>query len=252
MKQIPVVANVTLENDQPKVQGVEQIVNPFDEFSIEEGISLKERFGGEVIALSYGPKENEKSLRQAISVGVDDAILVEQEAGHWSDTLRTSYILSKAIEKIGSVDLVILGKVATDGNTSQIGPSLAAWMNWPQLMCVKKIEDASDSITLWRIMSNSEQKVKSSLPAVISVVKEINEPRLPTLKGKMAAKKHQIQNWKCEDLSLEAPWTDDKEPALTIEKYFPKKNRPEGTLFKGEPEEVVAQFIEKIKEEKIL
>ena len=253
VKQIPVIENVSLEGDKVKLDGVEQIINPFDEYAIEEGIALKEKYGGEVIILSLGPKANEKSLRQAVSVGADKTVLVQDEEFSWFDALKTSCVLAKAIEKIGDVDLVITGKVATDGDSSQIGPAIAGWLEWPQLMYVKKIEEANTKeMIAWQLTNKNEQKVKVKLPLVISVIKEINEPRLPTLKGKMAAKKHTILTWSLDDLSIDDRWKDVDQATWQVKEYFPKKERPQGTLISGEPEEVVEKFIKQIKEEKIL
>ena len=253
VKQIPVVSQVVLTNQQPKLDGVEQIINPYDEYTIEEGIALKERFGGQVIALSVGKKENDKCLRDAMSVGADEAVLVQDDNNQQSDVLRTSYILSKAIQKIGNVDIVIAGKVATDGNTHQTAPALAGWLKWNQLIYVKKIEQIENQkITVWRITNLAEQKIRSPLPVVISVVKEINEPRLPSLKGKMAAKKYNIPIWSLQDIGIPDAIEYINNSAWRIREYSSKKDRPKGTRFIGEPEEVVNSFIKKIREDKIL
>lgn len=251
VKQIPVVSKVVLSEEKPNLNNVEQIVNPFDEYAIEEALALKEKYGGEVIAISLGSEEVEKSLRYAVSVGVDQTILIKDDAYQISDTLRTSHILAKMIQNIGEVDIVLSGKVATDGNSGQIPPSIASWLNWPQLLYVKKIESINDSkICVWRLTGKSEQKVQCPLPVVLSVVKEVNEPRLPTLKGKMAAKKHEIKMIQLSELNIDESITN--KATLEVVQYLPKKDRAKGELISGEPEEVVDQFIKRIQEEKII
>ena len=165
------------------------LINPFDVYAIEEGVRLKEKFGGKVIVLTMGPPQAEAVLREAISLGCDEAVLVSDRAFAGSDTLATSYTLSKAIEKIKDYDVIICGKQAIDGDTAQVGPGIAATLDIPQITYVRKIEDIKDgTITAERATEEGYEVIETKLPCLMTVVKEINTPRLPSLKGKIKAK----------------------------------------------------------------
>ena len=147
IKQVPETTEVRI-NPQTNTlirEGVKSIINPFDMYAIEEGVRLKERFGGKVTALTMGPPQAEAALREAISVGCDEAILVSDRAFAGSDTWATSYTLAGAIRKIGAFDVILCGKQASDGDTAQVGPGISVHLDIPQVTYVKKIEDIKDN-----------------------------------------------------------------------------------------------------------
>ncbi|MBU1912733.1 MAG: electron transfer flavoprotein subunit beta/FixA family protein, partial [Candidatus Omnitrophica bacterium] len=192
IKQVPDTTNIRIDPETNTLvrSGVQSIINPFDMYAIEEAVRLKEKFGGLVTILTMGPPQAEEALREAISLGADEAVLVSDRAFAGSDTWATSYTLSRTIQKIAKFDLLICGKQAIDGDTAQVGPGIAAFLDIPQITFVKKIEDIKDSlIRAERMTEEGYDIVESPLPCLITVVKEINEPRLPSLKGKMRAKK---------------------------------------------------------------
>src|SRR3989338_1484250 len=208
IKQVPDTTNVRIDPETNTLvrSGVQSIINPFDMYAIEEAVRLKEKFGGLVTIITMGPPQAEEALREAISLGADEAVLISDRAFAGSDTWATSYTLSRAIGKIGKFDIIICGKQAIDGDTAQVGPGVAAFLDIPQITFVKKIEeitavnqhernesratnDERRFIRAERMTEEGYDIIESPLPCLITVVKEINEPRLPSLKGKMRAKK---------------------------------------------------------------
>lgn len=210
VKQTPATENVQIdpETGTLKREGMAAAINPFDEYGIEEAVRLKERVGGDsvVSAITMGPPQAENAMRDAISRGCDRAFHICGREFAGADTWATSYTLFKGIEKISKdvqpVDLVICGKQTNDGDTGHIGPGLGAWLDWPNVAYVRKVEDVKSNgagkggtITVHRLMEDGVDVLQMELPAVLAVVKEINEPRVPSLKGKMNAKKAEIPKW---------------------------------------------------------
>lgn len=163
-----------------------------------------------------GPPQAEAALREAISLGCDEGILLSDQAFAGSDTLATSYALAMGIKKLGEVDVIICGKQAIDGDTAQVGPGISVWLDMPQATYVKKIEEIKEKKgnKIFRIESMVEEGyeiIEIPLPCVLTVVKEINEPRMPSLKGMMRSKKAEIIKWTAEDVKAEEKrlvWTD--------------------------------------------
>jgi electron transfer flavoprotein beta subunit len=196
IKQVPGTTSVQINPETGTLirEGVEAIVNPFDEFAIEEGLRIKEKMGGRVTVITMGPPQAESVLRKGLGMGADDAVLVSDRAFAGSDTWATGYTLSKAISTLGKFDLIICGKQAIDGDTAQVGPGVAEMLDIPFVAWVRKVEEiTNDKIRVQRLMEDGYDVVEMPLPALITVVKEINEPRLESLKGKMKAKKAEIR-----------------------------------------------------------
>lgn len=252
IKQVPNTADVRID---PKTntlirEGVESIINPFDNYAIEEGVRLKERYGGKVVALSMGPPQAESALREAISLGCDEGILISDKAFAGSDTWATSYTLGKAIRKIGDFDIILCGKQASDGDTAQVGPGIAVHLDIPQVTYVKKIVDIKDNtITVHRMVEEGYQVIQSPLPVLLTVVKEINEPRLPSLRGKMRAKSMSIPVFTAKDLGCESERIGLEGSPTRVIKVFNPPPRKGGIRLTGEPKEVVDKLIELIRSE---
>jgi electron transfer flavoprotein beta subunit len=195
IKQVPDTTDVkinphthTLERD-----GVRTVINPFDLYAIEEALKLKASHGGEVTIITMGPPQAKSALEEAIAMGADDARLVSNRAFAGSDTLATSYILAKTISSIGSFDLVICGKQAVDGDTAQVGPEMAVHLGIPQVMFVRKVVTIEGKdIVVERMTERGYDRVRTSFPCLISVVKDINTPRPPSFQGRMRAKRMEI------------------------------------------------------------
>jgi len=252
IKQVPDTNNVRINPETNTLirEGVASIINPFDMYAIEEAVRLKEKLGARTIVLSMGPPQAEEALREALSLGIDEAILVCDRAFAGSDTWATSYTLSKAIEKIGEYSLIICGKQAADGDTAQVGPGIAAHLDLPQVTYVKKIEEIDQKRA--RVESMTEEGyeiIETPLPVLITVVKEINTPRLPSLKGKMRARSANITIWSAKDLDVEPDCLGLNGSPTRVVKIFTPPARCGGQKFTGEPAELTEKLIQLLKDE---
>ena len=250
IKQVPNSTDVKIDPETNTLirQGVECIVNPFDTYALEEAIRLKERVGGKVIVLTMGPPQAESALREAVSVGADEVILVSDRAFAGSDTWATSYTLSQAIRKIGQFHLIICGKQASDGDTAQVGPGISCHLDIPQVTYVKKIEQIDESSAkVERMTEERYEVIETPLPCLFTVVKEINEPRLPSLKGKMRAKSASITTWNAADLKCEPGNIGLEGSPTKVVKIFSPPSREKGQILKGETHEVAGKLVEQLK-----
>jgi len=207
IKQVPETNAVKMDPDTGTMvrDGVEAIVNPLDLYAIEVAIQLRDAHGGEVVAISMGPAKAAKALREAISMGCDSAVLLSDKAFAGADTWSTSYVLAKSIEQLGEFDIVICGERATDGDTGQVGPGIASFLDLPVASYIGKVERVDEkSCTLHRLVENGHEVIEVDLPAVLTVVKEVAEPRLPTLRGKQRARGQDIPVWKAGDIQAQA------------------------------------------------
>ncbi|GAJ03958.1 unnamed protein product, partial [marine sediment metagenome] len=223
LKQVPGTTKVKIDPQTNTLvrQGIENIVNPFDTYALEEGVRIKERYGGKVIAISMGPPQAEEVLREAISTGADEAILLSDGAFAGADTLATAYTLAKAIERIQQCDLIICGRQTVDGDTGQVGPELAEMLGIPFVAYVSKIEEVSNGyMQLQRMVEQGHEVIETPLPAVISVVKEINIPRLPSLRGLAKAKRAVIPVWATPELGVDKAMVGLSGSATRVIKIF--------------------------------
>ncbi len=255
VKQVPDTTEVKINPETNTLirEGVASILNPFDMYAVEEAIRIKEKVGGTVIVLSMGPPQVAEQLKETIAMGADEAILVSDRAFAGSDTLATSYALSKAIEKIADVNLVICGKQAIDGDTAQVGPEIAEKIGIPHLTYVKKIEAISETeITLERMNEDGYERVQMPLPGLITVVKEINEPRLPSLKGMMRSKKAEIPIWSAADIDADPAKCGLNGSPTWVKRIFIPEIKCQGEIFSGEPEEQVKFLVNALVGRKIV
>ncbi|MBI4981909.1 MAG: electron transfer flavoprotein subunit beta/FixA family protein [Candidatus Omnitrophica bacterium] len=252
IKQVPETTDVRINPETNTLirEGVKSIINPFDMYAIEEGIRLKERFGGKVTVVTMGPPQADAALREAIALGVDEGVLVCDRAFAGSDTWATSYTLAGAIKKIGNFDLIICGKQASDGDTAQVGPGIATHLDIPQVTYVKKVEDAKEKLLkLERMLEEGYEVIELPLPGLITVVKEINEPRLPSLKGMMRSKQAVIAQWGQKDLNLDPQQIGLCGSPTQVVKIFTPPQRTGGQMLAGEIPEVVNKLAELLRSE---
>ncbi len=255
VKQVPDIEQVKVDEGKGEVvlPSSPGITNPFDEYAVEEALKLREAHGGKVTALTVGPEKAETVLRNCLALGVDEAVLVSDSAFENSDQQAIGKITAAAIKKIGEYDLVLAGKQAVDSDSAQVPGAVAANLDVPQAMFVKKIDAVDGSkMTVLRMTEEGHDVVDLNLPAVVSVVKEINEPRLPSLKGKMKAKKAPLTKWTAGDLGI----GDDGVGANSytkVEKAAPPPAREKGEMIDGEtPEEIADKLYKKLKEDQAL
>jgi len=188
VKQVPSTNEVRLDPVTNTIirDGKKSVINPFDTYAIEQAVQIKEKVGGEVIAISMGIPAAERLLRDAQSRGVDKSILLSDRSFAGADTLATAYTLSLGIKKLGHVDLIICGKMAVDGDTAQIGPELAENLGIPHITEVCEIIDIDkNEIVCRKLTDKGMQKLRARLPVLITVVKDINMPRLPSIPSVM-------------------------------------------------------------------
>jgi electron transfer flavoprotein alpha/beta subunit len=249
IKQVPDTAEVRINSETGTLirEGVPSIVNPLDMHAIEAGLQIREKVGGKVVVLTMGPPQAETALRDAISMGADEAFLLSDRAFAGSDTWATSYTLSRAIQKLDA-DVIICGKQAIDGDTAQVGPEMAEFLNIPHISYIRKIEDITDStVRVQRLMDEGYDIVESTLPALLTVVRELNEPRLPSLKGKMVAKKAEIKKWGSSDIMADENNVGLKGSPTQVKNIFTPEARSGRKMLEGNPEEQVDALIQELR-----
>lgn len=250
VKQVPGTTEVKMNKETNTIirEGVEAIINPFDAYAVEEGIRIKEKTeDGKVTILSMGIPSVADLLKETLAVGADEAVLLSDRAFAGADTLATAYALSMGVKKIGNYDLIICGKQASDGDTAQVGPSLAEKLGIPHTTYVRKIEEIREGfIRCQRMTDDGYEVIEMPLPAVITVVKEINEPRLPSLKGMMRSKKAQIPVWTAADIGADENLCGlAGSPTQVVETFVPVHN-VQSEMIEGEPAEQAKKLADKL------
>lgn len=249
MKQVPDAKDVRLDpvTNTLAREGVQSIMNPYDQHALEEAVRLKEAHGGEVIAITMGPPQAEEILRQAISCGADSAVLISDRSFAGADTWATAYTLEHALKKIGDFDLILCGKQAIDGDTAQVGPGLATRLGIPYLTCVQKIREATASgLLAERMMDDGYDLVALEYPALLTVVKDINEPRVPSIKGKMKAKKAEIARLSAADIEADPACIGLPGSPTKVVNVFPPPSRGKRSVLQGTLDEKIDQLVEKL------
>lgn len=254
IKQVPGTTEVKINPETNTLvrEGVETQINPFDVYALEEAVRVKERRIAEgdpstVTVISMGPPQAEDALREAISLGADDAILLCDRAFAGSDTWCTSYALAQAVRKL-EPDLVFCGMQAIDGDTGQVGPGIAIHVNYGQVAYVAQIQSLdSKKILVKRLIEEGYEICEVKLPAVLTVVKEINEPRTPSLRGKMAAKKAVIPKWGAVDIDAPADKIGLLGSPTQVVKIMTPPCRTGGDKYEGEAADLADKLVELLK-----
>jgi len=250
IKQVPETTEVRVD---PKTnalirEGVKSIINPFDENAIEAALQLRDANGGKVTVVCMGPPQAEEALRHALAMGADEAILLCDPASRGSDTLATSYTLAQVVRKIGEFDLIICGKQAIDGDTGQVGPGLAERLGIPQVTFAIGLELADKKLRARRVLDDFFEVLDVRLPALVTVVKQINEPRFPSMRNVLKAKRAQVIKWTAADISADLTQTGFDGSPTTVVKVWPPEKRGGGTMLHGDTDEVVTALANAIKE----
>jgi len=249
VKQVPDTKDIRLDPVTHTLsrEGVESIMNPYDQHALEEAVRIKETAGGEVTVITMGPPQAEEILRLSISLGADKGILVSDRAFAGADTCATTYALAKTVTHLGGADLILCGKQAIDGDTAQVGPGLAVRLDMPFAACVQKIRNInSETLTLERMMDDGYDVVELSLPALVTVVKDINEPRVPSLKGKMRAKSAVITRLAAADIGADATRCGLAGSPTQVAKVFPPPGRGGRVALTGDLDQQISQVAERL------
>lgn len=255
VKQVPDTTEVKIDPQTNTLirQGVPSIVNPFDKNAVEAALQLKEKHGGKVTVISMGPPQAKDALKECIAMGADEALLISDRAFGGADTLATSYTLAAAAKKLGKVDMIICGKQAIDGDTAQVGPEIAEHLGIPQVTYVAKIDVDGETVRVEREHEEGYEVIEVKMPVLLTVVKSINEPRYPTVKGTMKANRKEIPVWTVNDIEVDAEKIGLKGSPTQVRKIFTPKQRVQGEVIQAETaREAVASLIQKLSDAKIV
>jgi len=263
VKQVPDTNQVKIDPETGTLirEGVPFIVNPFDTHAMEAGLYIKDRFGGQVIVVSMGPPNAVMTLRKCLALGADQAILVSDRMFGGADTLATSYVLTEAIKRIeqenGRIDLIICGKQTIDGDTGQVGPGLATRLGFAQLTLVDQIIDVSPQghmITVRRKLEGRKEVIQTQLPALLTMVREGNKPRYPTVPARLGAEEAEVQVWNNDHLKLAPELIGLRGSPTNVKRIFAPERKMGEILGDGEkdPQGAVQLLVQKLVERDLL
>lgn len=257
IKQVPDTAQLSSRVDGLKLmaEGEPRIVNPWDEYTLETAIQLKEAHGSKVIVVCLGRPEAADALKTGLAMGADEAILISDAAFEGGDSLSTARVLAAAINKIGDYDIIVAGRSAIDGNSAATAVQVAALLSIPQISYVaelKTIDPAAKTITAVRLLEAGRETVSSKLPAVITVVKEINEPRYPSFIGIRRAARATIPVWGLDDLGLEGNTAGSAGAQVKWEVNLPPARDAKVEIIDGSPGEAAKILVDKLIAEKLM
>ena len=235
IKQVPETDNLIIDEKTGTVKraGVDSIVNPLDLYALEASLRIKEKIqGSTVTVISMGPESAEKSLKEALSMGADKAVLLSDKAFAGSDTFATSYIISRSLKKLDNFDLILCGEKAVDGDTGQVGPEVAALLDMDIVSFVSGIKLENNYIIFERITESGFELIKAKKPVVAAITKAIGEPRLPTLAGKKRARITAVKRVNIEDLSLDSSYIGlNGSPTRVVKIHRPSLKRDPHIIF---------------------
>jgi electron transfer flavoprotein alpha/beta subunit len=260
IKQVPDTTEVKIDPERGTLirEGVPSIVNPFDTYAVEEALLLKEKFGGKVTVICMGPPQALEALKEAVAMGCDDAILISDRAFAGSDTWATAYTLAQTIRRIGTFDIILCGKQAIDGDTGQVGPGIARQLGINQLTYVFKIQSMdvdAGTVQVERLLEEGREIVASKLPALLTVVKDINQPRYPSFKGIRRASRMEIPVWKAGDLEGADPslFGLDGSPTRVVKVFSPPARGGQVDIVKGEsPQDIASALADRLLADKVI
>jgi len=255
VKQVPDTTEVKIDPATNTLirQGVPSIVNPFDKNAVEAALQLKDKHGGKVTVMTMGPGQAKDALKECLAMGADEAILVTDRAFGGADTLATSYTLAAAIQKSGKYDIILCGKQAIDGDTAQVGPEIAEHLGIPQVSYAAKLEVDGDMARVEREHEDGYEVLEVKLPVLVTVVKSMNEPRYPTIKGTMKANRAVIAEMTKAELDVEEMRLGLKGSPTQVRKIFTPPARTQGVLIsKDTAREAVAELITRLSAAKIV
>jgi electron transfer flavoprotein beta subunit len=250
VKQVPDTAEVRIDPKTNSLvrEGVPSILNPEDRNAVETALALKEKYGGVVTALTMGPPQAEDVLEEVIAMGVDEGILLSDRAFAGSDTLITSFILSRAVMKIGKFDLIICGRQAIDGDTAQVGPQLAGFLDLPQVTYLEDISIDNESAIIKRGLEDCVEEVRVKLPALVTVLSDINQPRYPSLCNVVnACDGTLIKRWSEKDLKIPGSMLGLQASPTGVKKIFEPDRSASGEIIKGDEKQMAKTLIDKLK-----
>lgn len=257
VKQVPDTTEVKLDPKTGNLirEGIESIINPDDLHALEAAISLREAGGGKITAISMGPLQAIDAISEAIGMGVDEGVLLSDKAFAGADTWATSFTLGKAIEMIGKYDLVLCGRQAIDGDTAQIGPQVADYLGIPQVSYVFEIEKTEEhSLVVKRRLEDGFELVQCTLPALLTVIGELNTPRYPFVGRLIDAckEKARIKVWNAADIGVKTNQVGLEGSLTHVIKTFAPKFKREGEMLEGDTKQAVKTLIGRLRENRLI
>jgi len=260
IKQVPDTTEVKINPETNTLvrEGIASIINPFDTYAIEEALRLKEKFGGKVTVLSMGPLQAREALKEAIAMGADEGVLLSDRAFAGSDTWATAYTLSQAIRRLAPFDVILCGKQAIDGDTGQVGPGIARQLQIPQLTYICRLQEfdpVARRIRVERLLEEGREIVSCSLPALLTVVKDINQPRYPTFMGIRRATRLEIPVWGAQALPDANPayLGLSGSPTQVVRIFNPPARAGKVLLITGDtPADMASQLAERLLGDKVI
>ncbi len=255
IKQVPETTEVQFDEETGRLirEGVAAIINPFDEYAIEEALRIREKHGGTVKVVTMGPPWAADALRDAIAMGADEGWLATDRAFAGADTWATSLTLARCIECMGAPDLIICGLKTTDGDTGQTGPEMAEHLDMPHVCYVSEItEIGGGKVTLKRNMDEGVETLEAPMPLLVTVGKDINQPRLATLRGRLKAKKAEIKEITNQDLKMPTNMVGLDGSFTRVVKVFEPEPPEAGEIVEGTPDELADAILAKLLECKVI
>ena len=252
VKQVPDTTEIKINYETNTLirEGVPSIVNPFDAYALEIAVRIKEKHGGTVTVLSMGPEQAKAALKECLSVGADNAYLLSDRAFGGSDTLATSYILSSAIKSLGEFDLILCGKQAIDGDTAQVGPEIAEHLGLPQVTYVLDADISEDKLSVKKETETGYEMIETSMPAVLTVVKTAFEPRMASVKAKIAANRKPISVITSQDIEIDLTRAGLKGSPTKVKKTFTPPMKGDSLIIKEDTAEASVRKLVSILDEK--
>lgn len=258
IKQVPEIEKVRFDYEKGRLDrsSAGAIVNPFDLNALEAAAQIREKMGGSVTAISMGPMQAIDALRDALARGADKAILLSDEMFAGADTLATAYTLASAIRKLGVFDLIICGEKTIDGDTGQVGPEVAELLGIPHVAYVEEIRQVCNGkIVVGARMERNYYVIELRLPGLITVTKDLNNPRLPTLRDKLRAMRAEITVWGYSDLveeDIPQYFGLNGSPTRVIRVYAPTAERRKSQALSGTAHEVAQKILQILMENGLL
>lgn len=259
IKQVPETSKVKMDPVTGTMirTGLEAIINPLDLYAIETAIRLKEQTGGTITVISMGPPQAAKAIREAVAMGCDDGVLLSDKSFGGADTWATAYTLALGIRKIGPTDLILCGERATDGDTGQVGPGIAALLDLPLITYVGQLQIRADGkLRAERLVEGGREVLSFAPPALVTVVKEIAVPRLPTLRGILRARDASLATWGPSDLNADPEMIGLKgSPTRVVRIHHPQVTRTGDQITIIDPADVersAERIVEFMKQRNIL
>ncbi len=230
-------------------------INPFDLNALEVAVQIKDKLGATINVISMGEQGADSILKDAIARGATEAFLLEDSAFKDSDTLATSYTIASTIRKMGDFDLIVCGEKSVDGDTGQVGPEIAEHLGIPHVAYVSKIEEIGEKLVLVSDMDGEQHTVECSFPILLTVTKNINTPRLPSLRDKLNSRKAKVEIWHSDDLISEANinrFGNAGSPTFVDKITLPSEGGRKGKTFKGSDLETVKELTNELEKDEIL